>query len=58
MRKTADKWDLKRNVQFNTRVIALDWVEQLGRWKVRVRRNGQEMDELVDVLVSAQGFLR
>ena len=59
MQKTVDKWNLKRDVQFNTRVISLDWLEDKGKWKVRVRKNGEdERDELFDVVVSAQGFLR
>lgn len=59
MQKVTDKWNLRRDVQFNTRVIALDWLEDEGKWKVRVQKNGEdERDELVDVLVSAQGFLR
>lgn len=59
MQRVANKWDLKRDVQFNTRVIALDWLENEGKWKVKVQKNGQEeREELVDVVVSAQGFLR
>jgi cation diffusion facilitator CzcD-associated flavoprotein CzcO len=58
VKKVADKWDLRRDVQFNTRVVALDWLEDRGKWKVRVRSNGEERDELADVLVSAQGFLK
>ncbi|KIV86201.1 hypothetical protein PV11_01829 [Exophiala sideris] len=58
MQKTVKKWNLDRDVQFSTRVIALDWLEDQGKWKIRVRKDGQEeRDELVDVLVSAQGFL-
>ena len=59
MQKTVDKWNLRRDIEFNTRVISLDWIEADGKWKVRVRKTGQEeRDELFDVLVSAQGFLR
>ncbi|OCT52556.1 putative sterigmatocystin biosynthesis monooxygenase stcW [Cladophialophora carrionii] len=56
--KVATKWNLRRDVQFNTRVIGLEWLEEEGKWKIRVRKNGQEeRDEFADVLVSAQGFL-
>jgi len=59
VQRTAEKWNLKRDIQFNTAVIALDWLEDQGKWKVRVRKEGQEeRDEIVDILVSAQGFLR
>lgn len=58
MRKTCDKWDLRRNIQFNTRVVANEWIEDDGKWKIIVERNGQQRDEYADILVSAQGFLR
>lgn len=59
MQTTAEKWNLKRDIQFNSRVISLDWQEEAGKWKVKVRKNGQEeREELFDVVVSAQGFLR
>ncbi|OAP61569.1 hypothetical protein AYL99_03772 [Fonsecaea erecta] len=58
VKKTVAKWNLNRDIQFNTRVIALNWLEEEGKWKIRVRKNGQEeRDEFADVLVSAQGFL-
>ncbi|KAK4939724.1 hypothetical protein LTR10_020008 [Elasticomyces elasticus] len=58
MQKTVKQWNLDRDIQFSTRVVALDWLEDQGKWKIRVRKDGQEeRDELVDVLVSAQGFL-
>lgn len=58
MEQVATKWNLDRDVQFSTRVIALDWLEDDGKWKIRVQEDGQERDEFADVLVSAQGFLR
>ncbi|KIX92467.1 uncharacterized protein Z520_11787 [Fonsecaea multimorphosa CBS 102226] len=58
VQRTVDKWNLRRDIQFNTRVIALNWLEKEGKWKIRVRKDGQEeRDEFADVLVSAQGFL-
>jgi len=58
MQRTVDKWNLKRDIRFNSRVFGLEWLEDSGKWKVRVRQNGdQERDEMFDVLVSAQGFL-
>lgn len=58
MEKIVTKWDLDRDIQFNTKVVALNWLEDQGKWKIRVRKDGQETDEFADVLVSAQGFLR
>lgn len=58
MERTADKWDLKRNIQFNTRVVALDWLEEEGKWAIKVEVDKSTIkEEKVDVVVSAQGFL-
>jgi cation diffusion facilitator CzcD-associated flavoprotein CzcO len=59
MEQTADKWNLRRDIQFNTRVIQLDWLEDEAKWKIRVRVNGkEEREDKADILISAQGFLR
>lgn len=58
MKKTCDKWNLRRDIQFKTRVIANEWLEEEGKWKIAVEKDGQQRDEYADILVSAQGFLR
>jgi cation diffusion facilitator CzcD-associated flavoprotein CzcO len=50
--------DLRRNIQFKTRVVANEWLEEEGKWKIVVEKDGQWRDEYADILVSAQGFLR
>jgi hydroxyversicolorone monooxygenase len=55
---TCDKWNLRRDVQFNTAVVGAEWLEDEGKWKVRVEKNGKEMDEFADVLIMASGFLK
>lgn len=58
MDKTADEWDLKRNIQFNTKVVQLDWLESEGKWKIKLRVNDkEEREETADIIISAQGFL-
>jgi cation diffusion facilitator CzcD-associated flavoprotein CzcO len=58
MKKICDKWDLRRNILFNTRVVANEWLEEEGKWKITVEKDGQRRDEYADIVVSAQGFLR
>ena len=58
MKEICDKWDLRKNIQFNTRVVASEWLEKEGQWKVTVEKGGKRRDEYADILVSAQGFLR
>ena len=58
MEATANKWDLKRNIQFQTRVISLDWLEEQGKWNIKLQTVGQsEREETADIVISAQGFL-
>lgn len=54
----CDKWDLRRNIRFNTKVVASEWLEEEGKWRITVEKGGQRRDEYADILVSAQGFLR
>ena len=58
VKKICDKWDLRRDIKFNTKVVANEWQEEEGKWKITVEHNGQQRDEYADFLVSAQGFLR
>jgi cation diffusion facilitator CzcD-associated flavoprotein CzcO len=55
--RTVKKWDLDRDVQFNTRVVGLYWQEELSQWKVTVEHDGKQHDEYADVVISGQGFL-
>lgn len=57
MVRTVKKWNLDRDVQFNTRVTGLYWQEDLGQWEVGVEHQGVERREYADFVVSAQGFL-
>lgn len=55
--RTARKWNLDRDVQFNTWVIGAHWREGEGKWKVIVEHEGKQRDEYCDILISAQGVL-
>jgi cation diffusion facilitator CzcD-associated flavoprotein CzcO len=56
MRKTVRKWDLDRDILFNTRVTGAYWQEWSGQWKLTVEHEGGEREEYADILISAQGF--
>jgi cation diffusion facilitator CzcD-associated flavoprotein CzcO len=58
MERICDKWDLRRDVQFNTRVVAADWQDGEGKWKITVEKDGQKREEFFDVVLSAIGFLK
>jgi cation diffusion facilitator CzcD-associated flavoprotein CzcO len=58
MQRIVKKWDLDRDVEFNTRVTGCWWQEQLGKWKIKVEHEGVEREEYADILISGQGFLK
>lgn len=55
--RTVQKWNLERDVQFNTKVVGLHWNEERSQWKVTTEREGSRTEEWADVVISAQGFL-
>lgn len=55
--RTVKKWDLDRDIVFNTKVVGAHWQENEGKWKVTLERQGQRYEETADVFISAQGFL-
>ena len=40
MNYAADKLDLRKDIQFNTRVTAAEWDEEAGLWRVETAENG------------------
>lgn len=58
MKKTAQKWNLERDVKYNHRVVGTHWQETQGQWKVYVEHDGHVSETFADVLISAQGFLK
>lgn len=57
IKRTAEKWNLTRDVQLNTQVVGAYWQEDTGKWKVTVEHAGQRRDEYCDILISSQGNL-
>jgi cation diffusion facilitator CzcD-associated flavoprotein CzcO len=58
MKMVCDKWNLRRDVKFNTRVTGLEWQEKEGQWKISLKEKGAEREEMADIIISAQGFLK
>ena len=56
--RTADKHDLRPHIRFETKVAEARFDEAAGLWRVKVRRNdGQEEEIVVNAVVSAVGQL-
>jgi cation diffusion facilitator CzcD-associated flavoprotein CzcO len=58
MKSMVKKWDLDRDVQFNTKVLGAYWKEDLGQWRLEVEHHGVKREEYADILISAQGILK
>lgn len=58
MKKTAQKWNLDRDVKYDHRVAGAYWQEARGQWKIIVEHNGSSFEDFADIFVSAQGFLK
>ncbi|KAJ9608745.1 hypothetical protein H2200_006516 [Cladophialophora chaetospira] len=57
IKRTAQKWDLERNIKYNHKVVRAEWLPDIGNWKVTVEHSGLQRDEYCDVLISSQGVL-
>lgn len=58
MKKTAQKWDLERDIKYSHRVTGAYWQEDRGQWQVIVEHNNTVIEDYADILISAQGFLK
>ncbi|CAF4827749.1 unnamed protein product, partial [Rotaria sp. Silwood2] len=58
MEHCADKYDLRRHIEFNTTVIRCDWLDERQVWRVATRlKNDQEKEFFCQVLISGNGPL-
>ena len=57
IKRTAEIWNLTRDVQFDTEVVGARWLEDEGEWRVTVQHQGALRDESCDVLISSRGVL-
>jgi cation diffusion facilitator CzcD-associated flavoprotein CzcO len=58
MKKTAQEWNLERDVVYNHKVVGANWEASRGQWLVLVEHDGEVFETQADVLISAQGFLK
>lgn len=57
-RRTADKYDLRKHIRFETQVVEARFDEASAQWHVRIRdKNGREETRMADALISAVGQL-
>lgn len=57
MKRTADKYNLTKDIQFNSKVVSAEWDELGGRWHVNIEQNGKITQDVGDLLINAGGCL-
>lgn len=56
-KRAVAKWDLARDVKCGHRVSHVEWNETDGQWEMKMETKDGIVEDKVDVLVSAVGFL-
>jgi cation diffusion facilitator CzcD-associated flavoprotein CzcO len=57
IKRTADKYNLAKDVQLNSKVIFAEWKECDGKWHIQIEQNGKIIEDVSDLLVNASGYL-
>ncbi|KAL4808131.1 hypothetical protein BDV18DRAFT_158247 [Aspergillus unguis] len=54
---TADKFGLREKIHFETKVVSSIWDEDKGKWRLKVQRGNQVLEDEADVLLNGSGIL-
>ncbi|PVH85245.1 FAD/NAD(P)-binding domain-containing protein [Cadophora sp. DSE1049] len=57
IKSTAEKYDLTKNVHFNSKVLETIWDQESGKWRIKVGKDGRVVEGEADILVNGAGFL-
>lgn len=49
---------MDRDVKFNARVVHAEWVEDDGKWTVKIEIDGKLIEDKADVIINASGVLK
>lgn len=58
IQRTTKKYNLDKNIQFNTTLTDAQWDDESGKWKIKLNRGGEVFEDEGEVLVDATGFLK
>ncbi|PWY76999.1 FAD/NAD(P)-binding domain-containing protein [Aspergillus heteromorphus CBS 117.55] len=54
--KTVEKWELKKHVVLNTRLLGATWNEEHGKWKLKLEQDGAFLQDEADILINGGGI--
>ncbi|KHN98020.1 Flavin monooxygenase-like protein [Metarhizium album ARSEF 1941] len=57
IKRTTEKYHLDEKVQFNCTVTSSTWDDEAGKWRLRVRKGDQTIEDEADVLINGSGLL-
>ncbi|KAI5783409.1 hypothetical protein FPQ18DRAFT_282754 [Pyronema domesticum] len=57
LQRAADKWNLKKNVAFNSRLFEAVWDEASAQWQLKIEQNGKIIYDKADMFVDGSGIL-
>lgn len=58
MKRTAEKYDLRKYIQLETTMQEAIWDEASAKWKLKLLQNGQTKEDEADFLINGAGFLK
>ncbi|KAL5320140.1 hypothetical protein ACEPPN_010941 [Leptodophora sp. 'Broadleaf-Isolate-01'] len=57
IKRTSDKYDLARQVQFNSRLVESVWDQDKGKWRLKIDQSGTIIEDEADILINSSGIL-
>ncbi|KAB8201337.1 putative flavin-binding monooxygenase [Aspergillus parasiticus] len=54
---TAEKYDLKEKIKFNTKLVKAVWSEMQGKWKLQLQQGGLVLEDEADIVLDGSGVL-
>jgi cation diffusion facilitator CzcD-associated flavoprotein CzcO len=59
MKRATEKYNLARDVVFNSKVIESIWDEERGKWEIKIEQpGGKVISDEADIFINASGILK
>ena len=55
---TVAKYNLDRDIMFESKVVESIWDENSKKWKIKVDQKGTMIEDEADVLINGSGYLK
>lgn len=58
MKRTTAKYDLARDIVFNSKVVEAIWNQGRGKWELKIEQEGRFIWDECDIFINASGILK